>query len=341
MDIPRGTFSSIRRDTLLSAILAEVREMSFSGHVTASCRGYPVSLVFSEGNCVLAEYRGLQGHAAWQEIQALGGEVVEAGTYILTPQQIRLASEFNKNAAISAVSRPLQSGGKERNRDAAAREPVAKKTAAAGPLRLPRGTFCEIRRDLSANEVIDNLQGGGFSGYGLFSEVSGTFTLVFSGGVCVLADCRGERGSAALRLAKTVERLSEVSLYALSGQQVSLALEFNEGYGTVPAGASPATGAAGAGAGVGHRKNVATGSERRPPSGSPAPLSATVRDRGARRADESDPAPLSDLALLNMEGLDSIDPVAMAADLKSSYVSILDRLQLGHLVDTKEEKECE
>jgi len=42
-----------------------------------------------------------------------------------------------------------------------------------------------------------------------------------------------------------------------------------------------------------------------------------------------------------MEGLDSIDPVAMAADLKSSYVSILDRLQLGHLVDTKEEKECE
>jgi hypothetical protein len=50
---------------------------------------------------------------------------------------------------------------------------------------------------------------------------------------------------------------------------------------------------------------------------------------------------MSDLDVLYIEGLDSIDPAAMAADLKSSYVSILGRLDLGHLIDRKEEKECE
>jgi len=333
MDIPRGTFSSIRRDILLSAILSEIRETSFSGYVTVSCGGVPGSLVFSEGTCILAEYQGLQGHAAWQEIQARGGETVEAGMHLLTPQQIRLASEFNKKAAVSVVPPPRQAGRVDGGRNARADMPSAKKSpGAAGRLRVPRGTFCEIRRDLPVNEVIDDLGKRGFSGYGLFSGGPGTFTLVFSGGVCILADCGGEPGSAALKLAKTIERISEVSLYGLSDRQISLALEFNEGYGAAPAESV---------SGAGSRRTVADGGAV-PPSFGPAPRPAAEgQGRETRRKDEPVSSRMSDLDLLYIEGLDSIDPAAMAADLKSSYVSILGRLDLGHLIDRKEEKECE
>lgn len=333
MDIPRGTFSSIRRDILLSAILSEIRETSFSGYMTVSCGGVPGSLVFSEGTCILAEYQGLQGHAAWQEIQVRGGETVEAGMHLLTPQQIRLASEFNKKAAVSVVPFPRQAGRADRGRNARADMPPAKKgPGEAGRLRVPRGTFCEIRRDLPVNEVIDDLGKRGFSGYGLFSGGPGTFTLVFSGGVCILADCGGEPGSAALKLAKTIERISEVSLYGLSDRQVALALEFNEGYGTAPAGAV---------CGAGCRRTAVDSGAVRPSLG-PAPHpGAEEQGRQTRRKDEPVSSRMSDLDLLDLEGLDSIDPAAMAADLKSSYVSILGRLDLGHLVDRKEEKECE
>ncbi|MDK2975204.1 MAG: hypothetical protein PWP08_1575 [Methanofollis sp.] len=328
MEIPRGTFSSIRRDILLSTVLAEIRETSFSGYATASCGNDPVSLVFSEGACVLAEYGDLQGSAAWQEIQVLGGEKVEIGMYLLTPQQIRLASEFNKNAAISAVSRPPKSEKRERNHDAAAVRPAVKKMPAADPLRLPRGTFCEFRHNLSIDEALADLQGTDFSGYGLFFGGLDAFTLVFSDGVCILAEYNGEQGAAALKRAKTIGRLSEVSLYALSDQQISLALEFNGGYGLAAAGAGNMTG---------RRRGVANSSRVEPPSRPASSPSATVRDRGIGRTGES--ARVSDPVRLDLESLDLIDPAAMAADLKSSYVSILDRLHLGHLVDRKEEKE--
>jgi hypothetical protein len=333
MDIPRGTFSSIRRDILLSAILSEIRETSFSGYATVSCGGGSGSFVFSEGACILAEYRGLQGHAAWQEIQVQGGETVEAGIYHLTSQQIRLASEFNKKAVVSVVPPPPQAGRSEGGRNDRAGIPRVKKSPeAAGRLRVPRGTFCEIRRGLSVNEVIDDLRKSGFSGYGLFSGDPGTFTLVFSGGVCILADCGRDLGSAALRQAQTIERLSEVSLYELSDRQISLALEFNEGYGTASAGAVCESGS----------RRALEDSGVICPSSEPAPhLAAGEQGRQTRRKNDQVSSRMSDLDLLDIGGLDSIDPAAMAADLKSSYVSILSRLDLGHLVDRKEEKERE
>lgn len=330
MDIPRGTFSSIRRDILLSAILAEIQGTSFSGYATVSCGGGPVSLVFSEGICILAEYQGLQGHAAWQEIQARAGETVDVGMYLLTPQQIKLASEFNKKAAISAPTLPSQAvRGEKIQRAHFGGVQTKKGPEATGRLRVPRGTLHETRRAISVNEVIDDLGRAGFSGYGLFTGVSGTFTLVFSGGVCILADYGGEVGSAALNRAKALGQVSEVGLYRLSDRQVALALEFNEGYETVHA--APVTGC---------RKSGGDSGEVRRPSWA-APTIGGGQGIRAEKKDDPVPSRISDLDLLDIEGLDSIDPAAMASDLKSSYVSILGRLDLGHLVERKEEKECE
>lgn len=345
MDIPRGTFSSIRRDALLSDVLADLRKTSFTGYATVGCSEGSVSLVFLEGTCILAEYGDLHGRTAWQEIQELGGEKVEAGLYLLTPQQIKLASEFNKSAAIPVSSAPPRSERREEEHAAAAApRSAAKNRAGAGQFRLPRGSFCEIRHNLPAGDVIADMEKTRFSGYGVFSGDFDTFTLVFSGGVCILASGNGGRGSATLDAAKTVENVFEVGLYALSGQQVSLALEFNEGYRIRPA----STGRRSSG-------NITAQSSVAAPrpvpasrvSPSPPPPPPKVQERPVVKPGRPAPASKQDSAqdsaqdptIVALEQLDEIDPAAMAANLKSSYVSILDHLQLGHLVDRKKGKE--
>jgi hypothetical protein len=336
MDIPRGTFSSIRRDTAISAILAEIQNTSFRGYATVSLGDSLISLVFSEGTCILAEYQGLWGAAAWQAVLSMGDKSADIGLYLLTPQQIRLADEFNRNARVSHSENPAQQGGAQGVRSTGKVQPA---TASPGKERLvvPRGEFREMKKDVPTAAFLESLGARAFTGYGLFTVGSVSFTLVFSGGSCILANYGEERGAAALEKVKASGLVGEVGLYALTPQQIALSLEFNGGYRVEGAlrteGCSVISPA---------RAEAPAAIRRSPPSpkaraaGPAVPPAAPVR----AKPNDTDPSPATSAVLKDLEALDAIDAAEMAVNLKTSYVSILDRLQLGHLVDEKKEKEA-
>lgn len=321
MDIPRGTFSAIRRDSALSAVLAEIRETSFSGHAMVSHGSGLFSLVFSEGTCILAEYQDLLGAAAWQAVRSLGEEKVQVELHLLTTQQLRLADEFNKNARVAAA--PHEPRAREER--AHERQSVRKAPQETERLVVPRGEFCEIKKGVTTAGVLESLKARAFSGYGLFTTDSIECTLVFSGGSCILAGYGNDRGAAALAEAKASDAPADVGLYALTPQQVALALEFNAGYRVESA----------------HK----TGAPRTTVKEEPSPLrkrTSTAPAAPARKtpkSTDSPPSSTTDAVMKDLEALDAINPAEMAANLKSGYISILDRLQLGHLVDEKKKKE--
>lgn len=337
MDIPRGTFSSIRRDTAISAILAEIRDTSFSGYATVSMGDGPISLIFSEGTCVLAEYRGMQGAVAWQAVLSMGETKADIGLYLLTRQQIRLADEFNRNARVSQPETPVR-----RESAQGARSTGRVQTVKASPgkerLVVPRGEFREMKKDVPTAPLFEYLSVRAFTGYGLFTTDSASFILVFSGGSCILASYGEERGVAALEEAKARDQVMEAVFYTLTPQQIALSLEFNGRYRVE--GAPRTEGRSGS---VPPEREEAPATIHRP---SPSPKVGAERPAGPPVAHARAPpngidpsSPATNAVLKDLEALDAIDAAEMAVNLKTSYVSILDRLQLGHLVDEKKEKE--
>ncbi|WP_298665496.1 hypothetical protein [uncultured Methanofollis sp.] len=297
-----------------------------------------ISLVFSEGTCILAEYQSLLGAAAWQAVQSMGEEKAEIGLYLLTRQQLRLADEFNTNARVSARAPP-------KGEEVQAVRNIGKvqpPKASPGKERLvvPRGELFEMKKDVATAEVLESLKKRAFTGYGLFTVASVSFTLVFSGGSCILAGYGGERGSAALEKAKALSVPGDVGLYTLTPQQIALSIEFNGEY-RVESAPRPET----------RLPRVQKGAEapamknRFPPprkggtAGTAGPSPAAVREDQKGAADAS-PSVGNDALMRDLSALDAIDTAEMAANLKTSYVSILDRLQLGHLVNEKKEKEA-
>lgn len=342
MDIPRGTFSTIRRDTAISAVLAEIRDTSFSGYAMVSHGGGPISLVFSEGACILAEYQGLLGAAAWQAVQSMGGETAEIGLYLLTEQQLRLADEFNKNARVAPCGPPARSEGAQAVRSAG-KVQTAKASPGKERLVLPRGELCEMKKAVAVREILELLEGRAFTGFCLFTVDSVSFTLVFSGGSCILAGYGGERGAAALAKARASDAQGDVGLYTLTSQQIALSLEFNAGYRVEGprrtegrAGQRPALSPKGAEAPL--MKGRPSPPLKKGATGPVVLSRAAVR--GQPQGAASSPPAGTDAIMRDLKALDAIDPVEMAANLKTSYISILDRLQLGHLVDEKKEKEA-
>jgi hypothetical protein len=332
MDIPRGNFSSIRRDIPLSSILAEVAETLFSGHAMVNYGGTSISLVFSEGACILAEYQGLQGAPAWEAIKNLDGSV-EVALYLLTGPQIRLAAEFNAKATVSRPDEPLEEPPR----------PVTTRKAGAGPaksqgapLQVPRGHLIEIRRDEIGSKTLEELTQSDFTGYAIFNLDPNSFTLVFSGGICVLAEGGGERGTPVLRKVREGEVPGEVAVYSLTGPQLALAQEFNQGCRVRGDGKRPAS--------------RPTSPARRCEVGAmPEPLRPGTQDAAVRQGVEKrpkrdpyprEPADVSheDPVLRDLAALDAINVDQMAVDLKDSYISILDRLELGHLIEKDKEK---
>ncbi|QSZ66846.1 hypothetical protein RJ40_04725 [Methanofollis aquaemaris] len=294
--------------------------------------GAPISLVFSEGTCILAEYQDLQGARAWDAVRGLADDPVEAALYLLNGPQIRLAAEFNAKASVPR-SDMCSSQEKPRNRQKSEPGPAKGKNAS---LQVPRGCLIEIKRNATGLEMLDGLKHSGFTGYAIFNLGSDSFTLVFSGGVCILAGGERERGASALVKVGEMTAPGEVAVYSLTDPQLALAREFNQGC-------------------------LVEGGEEQPPSppvpptrrrevgAAPEPLSPAGKDltRGSgagkhleRERHVRAPAevPHEDPVFRDLAALDGIDADQMAADLKDSYVSILDRLELGHLIGENKEK---
>ncbi|WP_342678611.1 hypothetical protein [Methanofollis sp. UBA420] len=305
-----------------------------------------ISLVFSEGACILAEYQGLLGAAALQAVQSMGEETAEIGLYLLTRQQLRLADEFNRNARVTIGEPPARSGGAPAARGAVKAQPPAAAQASPGKERLvvPRGELCEVKKDVPIAGMLEHLKERAFTGYGLFTVASVGFTLVFSGGSCILAAYGRERGAAALEKAKTSSAPGDVGLYTLTLQQIALSLEFNGGYRVEGPPRTEVRSMAGSpplsqkGAEAPALKNRPSPPQKGGTAGPAVPSPAPVREN--LKGTDPDSSMVAAAVMRDLDALDAIDPVEMAANLKTGYVSILDRLQLGHLVDEKKKKEA-
>jgi len=108
MQLPRGTFRYIKKDTKLGGILEELQLMKFSGICTISFGSANGSLVFKSGKRILAEFRNITGDVAWNEFQKIFGEKVDASISAMDDTQIELSLEFNKSCRIGK-GKPEQS----------------------------------------------------------------------------------------------------------------------------------------------------------------------------------------------------------------------------------------
>lgn len=332
MDIPRGHFSSIKRDIPLSSILAEMAETSFSGYAMANHEGASISLVFSEGACILAEYQDLQGVRAWDAIKALKGPV-EVALYLLTDPQISLAAEFNVKAAVPLHEKRPKERPVEKNS-----EPAPSQDPDDTHLQVPRGKLIEIRQDEIAPKILEELDLTGLTGYAIFNLDSKSYTLVFSGGTCVLAEGGRERGTPVLKKVQEIKVPGEVAIYSLTNSQLALAQEFNQGYQVEGNGGNRLTSRPIPPARRHKKEGVA------PTPSRPATQDATLRPGSEKRPKrkrhpkEPDDVSHEDPVLKDLAALDAIDADQMAVDLKENYISILDRLELGHLVGKDKKK---
>jgi hypothetical protein len=90
----------MKKGILIQDLLNELTLSRFSGYCVLSRRTESGSLVFKNGNCILADYLGLAGNDAWAMVQEAGTQETDAQIVQLTPAQLDLTIEFNITARI-------------------------------------------------------------------------------------------------------------------------------------------------------------------------------------------------------------------------------------------------
>jgi hypothetical protein len=100
MQLPRGTFLNIKRSTKVGDLLAELQDMKFTGICTISFGLVNGTIVFKSGKRILVQYKDIFSDAAWDELQKIIGEKVDASLSTLNEAQIKLSLEFNKTCLI-------------------------------------------------------------------------------------------------------------------------------------------------------------------------------------------------------------------------------------------------
>jgi len=100
MQLPRGTFLSIKRSIKLGDLLAELQDIKFTGICSISFGLVIGTIVFKSGKRILVQYKDIVGDAAGDELQKINGEKVDASLSTLNEAQIQLSLEFNETCLI-------------------------------------------------------------------------------------------------------------------------------------------------------------------------------------------------------------------------------------------------
>jgi hypothetical protein len=109
MQLPRGTFREIKKNTKFGGLLEELQQTRFTGICTISIGPANGIIVFKSGKRILAEFQNSIGDAAWDELQKIVEETVGAALSTLDVAQIQLSLEFNKSCRIIKVGKAEQS----------------------------------------------------------------------------------------------------------------------------------------------------------------------------------------------------------------------------------------
>ena len=101
MQLPRGTFREIKKKTKFGGLLEVLQQTRFTGICTISFGTANGIIVFKSGKRILAQYKEILSDAAWDELQKIIGEKVDASLSTLNEAQIQLSLEFNKTCLIA------------------------------------------------------------------------------------------------------------------------------------------------------------------------------------------------------------------------------------------------
>jgi hypothetical protein len=104
IQLPRGKFHSLVKDTTLSVLLDTLKNERFSGYGSIAIGEESGHLVLEEGLCLLASFPPERGSAALQVLQTMIDEEVSAELYLLTPSQMQLSLEFNRSYRVSVAT---------------------------------------------------------------------------------------------------------------------------------------------------------------------------------------------------------------------------------------------
>jgi hypothetical protein len=101
LQLPRGRFHSIKRGITLSDLIDDMRETHFSGYCSLSMNQESITFVAEDGICLLVDFYPERGSAALQIMQTSLEDEITAELYTLTPAQMQLALEFNRDYRVS------------------------------------------------------------------------------------------------------------------------------------------------------------------------------------------------------------------------------------------------
>ena len=101
MQLPRGTFLTIKRSTKFGDLFSELHEMKFTGVCTISYKTGNGTIVFKHGKRILAEFQNTTGDSAWDAFQKIISEKADASLSTLSEAQIQLSLEFNKTCLVT------------------------------------------------------------------------------------------------------------------------------------------------------------------------------------------------------------------------------------------------
>jgi hypothetical protein len=327
MQLPRGSFHSLKKSISIASLLGELNDSSFTGYCTITIDNAPVFMVFEAGECILAHFGDDEGLAARERLKGMGEAEVSVELYTLSPKQIQLSLEFNPSmgmkAAPSMAPAPAQPRKKPAGGSTVKKIPrpqgggsVVRTDGRVPPLQLPRGRFHSIKRGITLSDLIDDMRDTHFSGYCSLTMNQEAITFVAEDGICLLVDFYPERGSPALQIMQTsLEDEVTAELYTLTPAQMQLALEFNRDY----------------------RVSISTKSPvfKMKPQKIPERTVRKEGERGQSRAagERTDGADDFEEQILALE---SMDLHTMTEQFKDNFKDVLTRLDLEYLLEGEE-----
>ncbi len=106
MELPRGKFRSLERNTSIISLLHHLHTCGFRGTCRINQEGTTIHLVFDQGRIILAEYNNLVGDPALGMICAHRFARIDAIVSELDEAQIRLSLEFNPSWKVRGNQEP-------------------------------------------------------------------------------------------------------------------------------------------------------------------------------------------------------------------------------------------
>lgn len=233
-------------------------------------------------------------------------------------------------------------------------------------MQLPRGTFQAIKREISLNDLTNELKKDQFTGYCTFSRNNSDIIMVFRNGSLLLASYDDLEGGTALnRIIDLGNDRFDAVLSSLSDMQVKLALEFNSNarvrktpahreHAPVPPvpPVHPGThekAARVAPGGPRHRdipevkKPEITEDLQLPPENGGVAAAANIQEDSPARSDQTDIASEDEYSSLykELEALDSMDIDSMTQKIRNNCLVMIEKLHLEHLIEPKKRRRGE